>query len=382
MLNIILTMNILFVTCWYPHESNKNKGIFIKKHAQSIASTSHSIRVLSIHTIPDAHFFKRISDEETDENGIITYRILCYSRFHKALYYLYPVLSLLHVNFYLKKIPSSWKPDLVHGNVTYPAGFISNCIAKKYKVPYVITEHWSKLNQFVKQNIFAWFAKKTVKEAQQYSAVSHFLSNRIKTILPKSNISVIPNVISEVFTYKPKIKSLTTLNFAIVATWGKPKRPDLIVDALQHLCKKINQKIVLTIVGEGELLESLLQKKYDFEIERKGILNPTQLAQLLHTTDYFLHASDMETFSVVIAEALACGVPVCASNVGAISELITSSNGVLTNNSVEEWTDAIEKLISTTYNHELISLQTINKYSLQEVAKQFDAFYQALNIIK
>lgn len=372
-------MNILFVTCWYPHESNKNKGIFIKKHAQAIALTSHSIRVLSIHAIPASNFFKLLRTEEIDENGIVTYRILCYSRFHKALYYVYPLLSLIHVNFYLKTIPKSWKPDLVHGNVTYPAGFISNRIAKKYKIPYVITEHWSKLNQFVKQNAFTWFAKKALKESQQFSAVSHFLSTRIQSILPNANIRLIPNVISEAFHYKPKIKSSTTLNFAIVATWGKPKRPDLIVDALQNLCKKINQKIVLTIVGEGELLEKILQKKYDFEIERKGILTPTQLATLLQPTDYFLHASDMETFSVVIAEALACGIPVCASDVGAISELITNSNGILTNNTVEKWTEAIEKLINTTYNHELIAQNTLNKYSLQQVAKQFDAFYLQKN---
>jgi glycosyltransferase involved in cell wall biosynthesis len=372
-------MNILFVTCWYPHESNKNKGIFIKKHAQAIASNAHSITILSILAIPSSHFFKLVRDEQIDENGILTYQVLCYTRFHKVGYYLFPILALVNVRFYLKKIPNNWKPDLVHGNVTYPAGFISNRIANAYKVPYVITEHWSKLNQFIEKNMFAWFAKKAGKEAKAYTAVSLFLSKRIQSVFPQATIKLIPNVISEVFQYQVKLEATTTLHFASVATWAAPKRPDLILDALQSLSKIVDKRIVLSIVGEGELLEKALQKKYDFEIERKGILTPAQLAQLLHTTDYFLHASDMETFSVVVAEALACGVPVCASNVGAISELITPSTGVLANNSIEEWVEAILKLVSTPYNRAFISAETLSKYSLKEVAKQFEAFYKTVN---
>lgn len=54
-----------------------------------------------------------------------------------------------------------------------------------------------------------------------------------------------------------------------------------------------------------------------------------QLARYLASADAMVHAGDAETFGLVMAEAMACGLPVVGVNCGAVPELIDTSVGEL-----------------------------------------------------
>ena len=81
--------------------------------------------------------------------------------------------------------------------------------------------------------------------------------------------------------------------------------------------------------------------------------------------------------SIVIAEALSTGTPVLASNVGAISELINSTSGVLTDNVVENWVIGLEKLTSRSFDHKGISEST-KKFSEKLIGEQFTQLYKEI----
>jgi glycosyltransferase involved in cell wall biosynthesis len=60
-----------------------------------------------------------------------------------------------------------------------------------------------------------------------------------------------------------------------------------------------------------------------------GELDATALSALYDSADVFVHASLHETYGMVVAEALARGVPVVGSATGAIPDLVGSDAGVL-----------------------------------------------------
>ena len=88
-----------------------------------------------------------------------------------------------------------------------------------------------------------------------------------------------------------------------------------------------------------------------------------------------LHASEVETFSIVVAEAIATGTPVLASNVGALSELINESNGILVNNTLNEWVDGLIKLTNTNFDNEQVSRNGAKRFDITEVGTAFNTVY-------
>ena len=62
--------------------------------------------------------------------------------------------------------------------------------------------------------------------------------------------------------------------------------------------------------------------KVKYSINYTGNISKEKIVEILHDSDFFVHASYIETFSLVIAEALSTGTPVIASNVGAIPEFV------------------------------------------------------------
>lgn len=371
-------MKVLFISSWYPNSVQPLKGIFVKKHAAAIKLAGNDIEVVAITISSSPKLFEKKIYTITDENGIVTHQIELNSRFYKwihlNLFFQYRVIS----GYIEKTVIEQFKPDIIHSNVLYPAGILGHKLSKHYKLPHVITEHWSKVDKFMSKSLFAYSGKKAYNNAAAVTVVSDFLKRSIsKHFTDTSKIKIVPNVINtNIFKYQPKGNS-EKLIFTCVAHWTAPKRPDLIFNALNEVAKSADKKMVLNVVGEGHLLNDLKNINQNFEINYLGNLLPEKLSEILQNSHFFLHASDIETFSIVIAEALSTGTPVLASNVGAISELVNNTNGYLTENTIEAWRNNLQQLLKVAYNNEAISQQAL-KYSIGNVGKQFSEIYRTV----
>jgi glycosyltransferase involved in cell wall biosynthesis len=371
-------MKVLFISSWYPNSINPLKGLFVKKHAQAILKAGVDLQVLALTVNPSEKYYEKKIYITTDEAGLITHNIELNSRFHKFLhvdrFWQYGILK----GYYLKKIKPQFKPDIIHSNVLYPAAVLGYKLSKREKVPHIITEHWSKVDKFMNTSLYANIGKKTYHFAKHITVVSDFLRKSIsKHLNDPKKIEVVPNVINAAhFYFKEKNSKEDRITFCCVAQWRKPKRPDLIFNALNYLGKQLNKKIILNVVGEGHLINELKSKKWSFEINYLGNMDSEHLAGVLHHSDFFLHASDMETFSIVIAEALATGTPVLASQVGAVNELINTSNGFSIDNSAESWANGLFKLIEKRdFDHRQIAEQA-KKFSEERIGQQFKELYE------
>ncbi|MBI3502607.1 MAG: glycosyltransferase family 4 protein [Bacteroidetes bacterium] len=368
-------MNILFLTCWYPTKEIPSKGIFIKEHAKAIHSAGNKIVVAALNVCWGKSFFEKEIEKFTDENGIETHIIHIRSLFYKWIYvnpfHLYKILK----TYCKKNILADFSPALIHSNILSPCAILGDWLAKDLKKPHVITEHWSKVDNYMKKNIFSRYGKRAYQNAKAITVVSGFLKKNIeKYVNDASKIKIVPNVVdTKTFFYKPKIKSDKVI-FTAVAHWRPPKEPMLFIEALN---KMENKNSILNMVGEGEQLEAIKKLNLNFEIHYHGNIPRTKIAELLWQSDFFLHASQVETFSIVIAEALSTGTPVIASNVGAIPELVNETNGILTNNNPDDWQTAIEQTMNKKFDYARFSGDINSRFSVEKIAGQFNEIYCA-----
>lgn len=114
------------------------------------------------------------------------------------------------------------------------------------------------------------------------------------------------------------------------------KQVDLLIDALTKVDPKVQTR--LFIAGDGSKGEGLKNLTVRLGMERQvvflGKISHDQLPAYYNMADMLALPSKIEGVPMVILEALACGIPVIATAVGGVPDLVTTGkNGVLLNNS-------------------------------------------------
>jgi L-malate glycosyltransferase len=381
-------MNILFLSSWYPTNENPNFGIFVKEHAHAIKSVGNEIIVLALVVSRDKKLYSSTVTDFIDEKGVRTVVIEIKSCFRDILYHLVHFQYLLILKTYNRKIAPTFNPDIIHSNVIFPAGILGNKFALSINKPHVITEHWSRINGLLKKPILGKMAIKSYQEAARIFPVSDFLKKRMLELIPSldsSKFKKIGNVIdSNTFYFKKKISDPDSIHFCAIATWANKKTPDklpeLFIEALSAIQLKTQKQIKLTMVGGGDRVEELkeLSKKQPYKTEFVNYQTKDQINEILQNSDFFVHSSTIETFGVVIVEALMTGTPVICSSVGALPELVNETNGVLCNNTKEEWVEGIEKAINKKFNLEDIAKNVLFTYNSKTIGKQILSVYKNL----
>ncbi|MEI8271488.1 MAG: glycosyltransferase [Paludibacter sp.] len=381
-------MKVLFISSWYPTPLNPNYGIFVKEHARAIKTSTADLRVLAIVIQRSDVFFKTSQREYIDESNIPTFEIIIQTKMRDIIYHLVPLQSRISFWYFKNYIEPFFSPDIIHSNVIFPAGMIGDYFSRKLKKPHIITEHWSKIEGLLHKPYLSFLAKRSYRKADRILAVSKFLKGNILRLLPNfksDKFEVIPNVISnKVFDFKEKSSRSNEITFCAVATWttkrNPDKKPELFIQALAEIQKHTSKKIKLTMVGDGNRVNELIYlcKSVRLDADFVGFLSKEKIAERLQKTDYFIHASTIETFGVVIVEALMTGTPVICSNVGGLPELINDSNGVLCWNNVESWVSGIEKLIQTDFNRKEISDSVKSRFSYERIGKEITSVYETL----
>jgi glycosyltransferase involved in cell wall biosynthesis len=113
-------------------------------------------------------------------------------------------------------------------------------------------------------------------------------------------------------------------------------------------------KIKWTHIGGGELEEKMKKKAVTklggIEVEWMGTLDNCDIKKYYATNkiDIFVNVSRHEGIPVSIMEALSFGIPVLATDVGGVSEIVTDMNGILlpVESCPEKICDAMLKIIS------------------------------------
>jgi glycosyltransferase involved in cell wall biosynthesis len=374
---------VLIISFWNPTKEQPYKGLFIHEQVYALCRARTDILFLEVNILPSKKslFSSTVTTSALYSNKKTTLDI--HSVFWKLIY-INPWLLYLLVKRCLHKHHAGFNPKIVHSNVIFPCAIVGYFIAKHFNAGHVISEHWSKAEKLLKHPVYGKISLKTYSDSKAILCVSDFLANKIRSATRHPNIIIVPNIIDTgLFRHVPaNYDNAAELRFTCVATWTKPKRLDLIVNSLATYATETNKTLILNVVGEGlqkdELSKSNLPK--NLQINWLGYITKIEIVKILTQTDIFMHASEIETFSIVTVEALATGTPVLASNKGALPELISSHNGILVENTPEAWVEGIKAIIIKKFDFKAIASDISEKYSPDLIATKIIEVYN--NVLK
>jgi L-malate glycosyltransferase len=374
-----MTPQILIISFWNPTDQNPQQGIFIQEQAAAICSLRENIVFVQVNVLSSNHLKlkKNITEAKFFNNRLITINL--YSFFWK-FYYVNPWLLAKIVFRVLNKNISGINPSLIHSNVIFPCGIVAYLISRKTDSKMIISEHWSKAEKLLKHPLYKNLALNAYRKNSAVIPVSEFLAERIYESTGHTNIIVIPNIVNtELFSYLPKADfDGKRLNLTCVATWKPPKRLDLILDTVISFAGENICQVYLNIVGNGVQTDDLKKRitPENLHISWYGYQDKLSIASLLQTSHIFLHASEIETFSIVTAEALSTGTPVLASDTGALPELINERNGILAENNPESWRKKIDEIVNKKFNYKAIAMENQNRFSPDTVGRAIIEVYK------
>jgi len=287
------------------------------------------------------------------------------------------------------KIYKENKFDLitVHEYPPFYNGIGARLLWRKIKVPYVLEIHHipgyprsGNLKEVFYKNLSRVFIKfdslkaKGVRVVNQHQ-VPDFL---IESGVPKNKIVYIPSMYINLDTFKP-LNLKKEYGIIFIGRLEDNKGADLLIEAVSKL-KVENEKLKVVIVGIGSLLESLKSKVKSLKLENNIIFHgwakdQNEVAKLFNQSKILVMLSYNEGGPRVVLEAMACGVPVIATKVGLVPDIIKDGeSGNIVRWEPAEIAGKIKDLISDSEKYGKYrknGIEIANKFEKQEMVKNY-----------
>ncbi|HPG10437.1 MAG TPA: glycosyltransferase [Chitinophagaceae bacterium] len=375
---------ILWLCSWFPGKTEPYNGDFIQRHARA-ASLYNDIYV--IHVIGDASgTIRQIEKEITKSDGLTEHLVYfkkkpgLIGKFKAHSSYLFLFKQAIR-----RYVLENGKPDLVHVHIPYKAGLLGIWLKKRYKIPFIVSEHWGIYNKIVNDNyekqnfFFKRIVSKTFHEANCWVSVSNYLSDGVKKMVFDGGFKIIPNTVDTGLFYF-KLKDQGKFRFIHVSNMVTLKNAEGILRAFKSFCKN-NSSAELVMVGDNrkDIREFAAKLFSEGKVKFRGEIPYQQVAKEMQDSNCLILFSDIENSPCVIGEALCCGVPVIATNVGGIPELVNEENGLLVEPGDEEGLASVMgKMIEqySSFDRKKITNAATAKFSYQKIGKEFDLLYQ------
>ena len=284
------------------------------------------------------------------------------------------------------------KFDIVHSHFIWSSGYVGMRLKEKYNVPFVVTGHGFDVYQLPFKN--DWWKEKIreiLLSANQIVTVSEFNRSFLSKIeIPDSKVKIINNGFSSKDFYlidkiTPRKQLNIDINKKVVIAVGnleKIKGYDILIESMVKLVLE-NENILCYIVGEGSQhsnLESLIkQNKLENNVFLVGAKPHDTIMKWMNAGDIFVIPSRMESASVVLLEALACGKPVVSMKVGIVPDIIISDKyGYISENNSNSLAENIGKALRGDWNYNEIA-NYVNSFSWESSVRELTNIYD--NII-
>jgi len=311
----------------------------------------------------------------------------------------YSIPTVASFKTFLKVVKSS---EIVHAHGhPYLTSLIAAKLAKRYSKPFVLTQH----NTFIEyDSIFDGVerlndlavGKETLKEADRIITVSSATRDYVLSLGAKpEKIKVLHNGVDlvrfrplngkrEEMRRKLGIPQSSTVVLTVRRLVYKNGVDTLIEGANMALGK--NPKIIFLVVGKGPDLNSVQIKIRQLGIENNfrltGFVKDEDLPFYYNTADFFaLPSKSGEGLPLVALEAMACGLPVIATNVGGIREILMEDYGKLVpSNQPEQLAKAILEFSHIDWSSRKLELRAImeEKFSWDKNVETLVGIYEEL----
>ena len=319
-------MKVMIVASWYPTPENPLNGIFFQQRAQALARSGCDVSVAVTEVC------LRLGGRKTglsvrQESGVTEYR---YLRRNMTPFWEEGIakqqISMLR-RIYKQICKDSGKPDVIHLESARCA-YAAVALSRKENIPLTYTEHYSGILNSAPGTFLDRTMRLAVDAADHIFLLCTAMRNKLEP--PAEKTSVLPNSID--FSEFSVSEQAVPFTFAALGGLGKIKGYDILLRAFAQVQEK-HPDCRLVIGGDGPEREALLTLRdelglRDF-VQFPGRISPQQRTEFFCGKSAFVCSSLTETFSIVVIEAFASGLPVVATKCGGPEDLVNDSNGYL-----------------------------------------------------
>ena len=363
-------------------------GIVATELAKSLARRQHQVHLIST----DPPF--RLGDYEA---GLAFHRVLTpsYPLFREPQY----MLSLANQ---IVQLSREFSLDIVHAHYAIPhasAAYLAKQVLASTsgaKVPKVITTlHGTDITLLGSDPSYSEIVAFSIDRSDGVTAVSDSLKRDTYAALPITrDIRVIPNFLEcdvhakrDLPELRARICPPQKYDKLIIhlSNFRPVKRIDALIEIFQRVKTKVRAKLIL--VGEGPELGRALRLVHErglaCDVEALG--EQEQVVPLLSISDLFVLPSAQESFGLAALEAMACGVPVVASKVGGLPEVVEDGvSGFLRSpEDIEGMVQAAIALLTDPALHQGFAkagLERVRRhFCAKRVVPQYEAYYQEVS---
>ena len=354
----------------------------MQEHIKSTQGLANN-RILFISSESTKSLYKLHEQLNTIEEGIPISR-----------FYFNRALNLSFLNFYIRLVLMIYFGELIFLKRYYPniihihfhqSFFWGKLYATIFRIPIVITEHWS-----------AFLGWPNIGELRYKNAAKAF--NYAKKILPVSlkiqkgitaysgteiehkSIVITNAVDTKIFGYNKQNEIKSGLKqLVFIGRNAEEKDIPTLMQGLAEI-KKSGIIFQLHLIGGGDYypIDQLInQYNLENEIIQHGQLDKVAISKILQQSDLLLLTSIIENSPCVIGEAHCCGVPVVATDVGGISELILEGN-LFEPKNANQLAEKIIQCLNKPINKEKLSEIAANRFGYENIGQQIYNVYKTV----
>ena len=327
-------MKLLFVSNLFPDASEPLRGIYNARLLAHLARHGE-IRVLSPRpTLPLCAAPPRRSRTEDSalnpEFPAVGYLPKIGSRWNHRL-------MARGLRDPLERVRRAFPFDVVLVSWAYPDGCAVARLARSFRFPFAAVAQGTDIHQYLRNPVRRRIILEELAHAGAVIARSGELARLLrKAGFPAGQLEVIHNGV-DLDDFRPGDLRQTrqelglpdeTAIILFVGNFLPVKNPVRLLTAFAQLGNRLpNRQTRLVMIGDGPLLAAARQQaQHDGLGERVSFVgrkDPAQVARYLQSADVLCVPSDNEGVPNVILEAFACGLPVVATRVGGIPEIVT-----------------------------------------------------------
>lgn len=312
------------------------------------------------------------------------------SKREKSTYLGYGAKNLLNI-FALRRTIKSILRDhdnlIVHSHLTWPLFYVPIGLFG-LKVKLVYTEH-STHNKRRRFSFFRYIDRLFYSRYLRIIAISDSVARSLERWLGQktSDRIVVINNGANFYNFKTRfnLDSEKKIKLLSVGSLKTLKGFDTTIKAIADIASYIDN---YTIVGVGPSHEYLkiVAKEYKVDHLIKFVGWSNDLENFYHDADILLIPSHWEGFGLCAVEGMSTGLPVIASNVNGLNEVVAESlsSSILVDDylNVDLWSSSIlemrEKLTSDFYSMSIESQEQASKFSIKKMFSAYEDLYRGL----
>ena len=338
--------------------AGSGSGTYTKNLAVHLAELGHEVTVilpentLSIDPLPGVRLhpvFFTPEDGSPAPSGALPFNFPCFTT-HPRSTMTFAELSEPAMDMYMEAFRraiaeevETFRPDLIHGQHVW----ILSALAAEHDIPLVLTAHGTDLVGLDKWPEFRPYAERAMAACRKVIAISKDNVSLLETVFPeyRTKIVLMRNGYNPAVFFPADLKRRAVLGkydldpddyedkeiiiFAGKLTWLKGV--DVLLEAVKIYEDAAPDTLTL-IVGDGEERDNLEAQAKALglrSVRFLGNVDQDELCRLYNVSDIDVVPSRKEAFGLVAIEAMACGLPVIATNQGGFPDFVNRRVGAL-----------------------------------------------------